>query len=89
MKRTLVFLFIVFLAACIKAPTETSSEETLCTPGQKQADLCTANYDPVCGWFDPAQIQCIRYPCAATYGNACEACKDEKVKSWSPGDCPP
>ncbi|HLC50282.1 MAG TPA: hypothetical protein VJI97_02535 [Candidatus Nanoarchaeia archaeon] len=60
-----------------------------CNPEQRNEHVCPENIRPVCGWFDPAKIQCIRYPCAATYSNNCFACLDEKVISWTEGDCPP
>ncbi|TAL48149.1 hypothetical protein EPN87_01205 [archaeon] len=50
--------------------------------------ICTAQYNPVCGWFDPAKIQCIRYPCAQTFSNSCFACSDDKVKYYTQGECP-
>jgi hypothetical protein len=62
--------------------------ETLCKPEQRQAEFCTEEYAPVCGWNDPAKIQCIRYPCARTYSNACFACANDQVISWTPGECP-
>ena len=60
----------------------------VCTPESRRIEACTAIYAPVCGWFDPNQVQCIRYPCAQTYGNSCEACADEKVQTWIQGECP-
>jgi uncharacterized protein len=58
-----------------------------CTESQKNAEICTLEYAPVCGWFNTT-IKCIRYPCAATYGNACQACADAKVDAWTQGECP-
>jgi hypothetical protein len=63
-------------------------KETLCTAEEKATQACTKEYRPVCGWNDPDKIQCIRYPCAQTYGNKCEACAAETVVSWTPGECP-
>src|SRR3989338_6030712 len=57
-----------------------------CSPEDRKADFCTQIYAPVCGWFDPAQIQCIRYPCAQTFSNTCFACMDEKVLYWTIGE---
>jgi hypothetical protein len=58
-----------------------------CPAGQRP-DVCLQIYRPACGWFDPESIQCIRYPCAATYSNSCVACADEKVLYWTDGPCP-
>lgn len=51
--------------------------------------LCQADYNPVCGWSDPAKIQCFAYPCAQTYSNLCMASVDPNVASTTPGECPP
>ena len=59
-----------------------------CTPEQRKAQMCTELYKPVCGWFDPQKIQCVKYPCAQTFSNSCFACMDEKVISWTEGECP-
>lgn len=49
---------------------------------------CAEIYSPVCGWFDPEQIQCIRYPCAQDFSNGCFACGDSRVLYYSEGACP-
>jgi len=61
--------------------------KTYCTAEQRNAEVCTMEYRPVCGWFDQS-IQCIKYPCAATYANYCSACIDAKVAYWTEGECP-
>lgn len=61
---------------------------TLCTDEQRNADVCIEVYQPVCGWYDPDNVQCVTYPCAATYSNNCFACMDENVKYWTDGQCP-
>ncbi|MFH1181988.1 MAG: DUF333 domain-containing protein [Candidatus Woesearchaeota archaeon] len=63
------------------------ANKTICADEQKNAEVCTLEYAPVCGWWN-STIQCIRYPCAATYGNKCQACADAKVASWTQGECP-
>ncbi len=68
--------------------SEAKLEESYCTPEQKKAEVCIQIYDPVCGWFDPEKIQCIKYPCAQTFSNSCHACADEKVLYWTEGECP-
>jgi hypothetical protein len=65
---------------------EGSLEAIDCTAEQRGM-MCTQQYEPVCGWFGQ-DIQCIRYPCAMDYGNACMACADEKVVSYTGGLCP-
>ena len=49
--------------------------------------ICTLEYSPVCGLFDPAQIVCVKAPCGMTYGNACSACADTRVISYTYGSC--
>jgi hypothetical protein len=53
----------------------------------ERGNACTKEYSPVCGWFTE-DIKCLRYPCAATYGNACTACADESVAYYTEGECP-
>ncbi len=64
----------------------TKREAVECTPAQKGSEACTMDYNPVCGYFNQ-DIQCIKAPCADTYGNACQACADEKVAYYTPGEC--
>lgn len=60
---------------------------TYCTNEDKFNDICTREYMPVCGWFN-SDIKCIKYPCAQTYGNKCEACSAENVEYYTEGECP-
>lgn len=50
--------------------------------------MCITLYDPVCGWSNPDKIQCIKFPCASTYPNSCNACKNSEVLYWTKGKCP-
>lgn len=70
-----------------EAEPEPVPEKNYCTPESRQADVCTMNYDPVCGWFDQT-IQCLKYPCAINAGNSCEACQNKNVEYWTEGLCP-
>jgi len=94
MRKTMLFAVLLVLAACASpqeppmGPGVGEPGETVCTPEQKAAEICTLEYAPVCGWYDPEQIQCIRYPCAETFGNKCQACAAENVVSWTDGECP-
>ena len=74
---------------CIRSDlVEPVLPKTFCLQKENIDYACTAEYVPVCGWFESTQIQCIKYPCAAEYSNGCEACKDTNVKYWTEGECP-
>ncbi|MFH0875700.1 MAG: DUF333 domain-containing protein [archaeon] len=62
----------------------TEGIKTFCTT---RTQVCTKEYVPVCGWFN-SDIKCFKYPCAASYGNKCEACANSNVDYWTEGDCP-
>ncbi len=66
----------------------TNSKENYCPPESRNAEACIQLYRPVCGFFNPQKIQCIKYPCANTYSNSCFACTNENVLYWTEGECP-
>lgn len=47
----------------------------ICSAQEKMAEVCTLQYDPVCG--DDLE----------TYGNGCAACASNKANSWISGAC--
>jgi hypothetical protein len=47
-----------------------------CTPEDRNSDMCTFLYDPVCA-----------YPAKETFPNSCIACSDETVLYWVSGVC--
>lgn len=57
-----------------------------CTPESRNAEVCTAEYNPVCGWFN-SSVKCIKYPCAITASNPCVACSNPLVDYWTQGEC--
>lgn len=60
---------------------------TMCTDAQKQAEACTMEYAPVCG---AVEVQCVTTPCnpiPETFGNACSACAQGNVSSYTQGTC--
>ncbi len=54
---------------------ETDSKFIICTPEQKNADICTMQYEPVCGSD------------SRTYWNSCVACQSETVESYTQWEC--
>jgi len=57
-----------------------------CNASQR-GQSCEDGYNPVCAWYNQS-IKCVKYPCAGTYANSCEACRDVKVAYWTEGPCP-
>lgn len=56
---------------------EIAPELHICTDEENAAEICTMDYNPVCGLVDNG-IRCITTPCpstdAVTYSNGCGAC---------------
>lgn len=71
---------------CPNSDRLNNESKTFCNPNEKP-QICTKEYSPVCGWFNES-IKCIKYPCASTFGNKCEACVSENVAYWTDGECP-
>jgi hypothetical protein len=68
------------------SPKEEPGEIT-CSEELKKADGCYQVYDPVCALV---QVTCIQAPCPPvkeTYGNACEACSQGSVLTYTKGAC--
>ncbi len=58
-----------------------------CTPEQRNAQVCAQIYQPVCATVN---IQCITTPCdpiQETFSNACSACSNPLVSSYTAGEC--
>lgn len=66
---------------------EENKSEVICTPESREGEVCPTIHQPVCGWFNQS-IQCIRYPCAVTFGNSCEACHSHEIAYYTNGECP-
>lgn len=50
-------------------------EKNYCTKEQKQADICTMEYNPVCGNNEQ------------TYSNPCVACSSNEIEYYTEGEC--
>ncbi len=85
--RLALTMSLLSLLAC-EPPVQPSEQGTDCTEPRPQ--MCTREYQPVCGLRDTG-IRCVTEPCPSienkTYGNACDACADPDVISYSPGAC--
>ncbi len=66
------------LAGCaLPAARPLPNEAQACADPRPQ--VCTMEYDPVCGQHRAAAAQ--------TYSNACSACADPDVVAYLPGSC--
>lgn len=74
-------------APCPRSDEIIIGDKHYCRPVDRKAEVCQTLWQPVCGWFD-SSIQCIKYPCAITSGNSCEACINPNVEYWTDGECP-
>lgn len=87
MKRSLAYFAVTaFFAAsvtgCAKSPGQEGQadiklEYTACT--EPRPEICTMQYDPVCGQMADGQRK--------TYANDCSACSDQLVLGHTPGAC--
>ena len=86
-----LIILVIIAAALAILLTQTeqtpTTEKTYCPSGPR-GDVCITLYKPVCGWFDPAKIQCIKYPCAQTFSNGCFACHNSDILYYTEGECP-
>ncbi len=72
--------FIAAACAQSSALEETvSSRPVLIACEEPRPQLCTMQYDPVCGLTGNNQYK--------TFSNACSACSDASVSGHSPGAC--
>lgn len=69
--------FIVTLLFIILTSLAYAQDATLCP--EQRTEMCTRDYTPVCGLSDSG---------SKTYSNACTACADKSVFSYTSGECP-
>ena len=73
--------------SCKGATCPTGGDLISCTAESRKADVCADLYDPVCA---SVQVECIKAPCnpvSQTFSNACVACLNPLVESYSKGEC--
>jgi hypothetical protein len=78
----LIFACILLLQSCSAkvGVDETQSEKAqgkVCP--EPRPEMCTQQYDPVCGQLSAGGSK--------TYSNWCSACSNKAVKSYVPGEC--
>lgn len=83
-----IVVALVLIALYYNPPANNDGNALDITNCVERSEICTAQYDPVCGWWNSSSVQCIKYPCAATYSNGCYACADEKVVGYTAGEWP-
>jgi hypothetical protein len=67
--------------ACVSAETDEADDPLLVRCSDPRSPICTREYMPVCGLRSDGSV--------STYGNGCEACADERVVGYRPGECAP
>ncbi len=96
MKLILGILALGLLSACSSQTNKNDTElqnPKISTPCPEQRpQVCTMDYRPVCATRDTG-VRCVTTPCPSselkTYSNACSACADPKVMSYTPDECKP
>ena len=78
MKKLLtIFLFSVITACSTYENNQVTRKVVNCTEPRPQ--VCTMDYQPVCGKIDESQMK--------TYSNSCAACSDYKVIAFTLHAC--
>lgn len=72
----LVFACSLLLSACASSP----KLESLTQCNNPRPQVCTMEYNPVCGLREDQSI--------GDYATGCTACSDDNVTGWAPGTCP-
>ena len=88
MLLVLLAIAMIFLITSLMPKESIEEENNYCSPESRNAEACIEIYQPVCGWFNPEKVQCIKYPCAQTFSNSCFSCMNEDVLYWTEGECP-
>ena len=78
--RFALFSALLLIAACSTAQTKVAEQGESVPCKDPRPQICTANYDPVCGLHKDHSTE--------TYSNGCDACANAKVISWNKGKCP-
>ncbi len=87
-KFTLALLLVLFCFSSLAFSQDSSTSTiTKCRHKDRLGKFCSLVVEPVCGY--KPDIVCTGSPCNyITYSNACEACHDRQVASYTKGKCP-
>lgn len=79
-----LWINVLLLSACttVGQPAANAEISTYQSCPEQRAQMCTLDYNPVCGVIDARPTFDLK-----TYSNACSACSDEKVVAYMLGDC--
>ena len=86
MKYVLLLLGLLFVTACTQVVSNDELQNTddvigtICTQSQKEATICTMEYNPTCGYDRDGNA-------LDTFGNVCGACSTDEVYSYEIGYC--
>ncbi len=75
--KLLSILLLTTITACTVNPEQKNNNIVSCKDPRPQ--MCTMDYNPVCGFISPNQIK--------TFSNGCVACSDSKVLSHTNNVC--
>ncbi|NCO11808.1 hypothetical protein CO038_03565 [Candidatus Pacearchaeota archaeon CG_4_9_14_0_2_um_filter_39_13] len=90
-RTSLMIAIIVVLAVVVSAIIAVNygtENRVYCVPEDREGEACIEVYEPVCGWFNPEKVDCIKYPCAENFGNSCFSCSNPDVLYYTKGECP-
>jgi hypothetical protein len=79
MTRWFLMASFLFFSACSPTHQTASIDMATLTCPEVRPEMCTMDYDPVCGRLSDGSFK--------TFSNACNACTDQQVYSYYPGEC--
>ena len=68
---------VLMIAACTSKPPIDPEGMTLC--GTPRPQVCSMEYDPVCGHTENGKSE--------SYASACMACSDSSITAYTAGNC--
>jgi hypothetical protein len=69
----------IFVSACVSSKFQPSEDVHSTKCPELRPEMCTMDYNPVCGRFSGGSFK--------SFSNGCNACSDPKIVSYIPGEC--